>query len=150
MRKRSTNSTSCWDSEAPPLQEDFPSTSSFAPSKAGKTDASQHHLDGPKVLGTSTTSIKRPCLCLPFVGEGWGKQYIKLEALSSISDAITVIQQAFHAANRTPHHSPPDVPLSYKLAKKAIRLDKLTRYEQYLEVTTLRTRHSECRVDISS
>ena len=69
------------------------------------------------------------------MGEGWGKQYIKLEALSSISDAITVIQQAFHAANRTPHHSPPDVPLSYKLAKKAIRLDKLTRYEQYLEVT---------------
>ena len=36
LRKRSTNSTSCWDSEAPPLPEDFPSTSSFAPSKAGE------------------------------------------------------------------------------------------------------------------
>ena len=36
LRKRSTNSTSCWDSEAPRLLEDFPSTSSFAPSKAGE------------------------------------------------------------------------------------------------------------------
>ena len=38
LRKKSTNSTSCWDWEVPPLPEAFPSTSSFAPSKAGKTN----------------------------------------------------------------------------------------------------------------
>ena len=74
LRKRSTNSTSCWDSEAPPLPEDFPSTSSFAPSKAGEPPCFPKSLGWAEstwdLLPFSTIFYHVSTMCLPFVGEG--------------------------------------------------------------------------------